>query len=137
MKKTLIILLLSISLIAVTSYSMQENKVPSPTFEQPLLITTAGQSAEVQLASVLAKRASLDFKLSKLAHPADLENIKTLVLVLGVSMKGLGAAGLDLAKEKERISTLIKEAEKKKIPILGRGSGTNLTGGFACQDARC
>lgn len=118
MKTALIILLLSISLIAFTSYSMQENKVPSPTFEQPLLITSAGQSAEVQLASVLAKRASLDFKLSKLANPADLENIKTLVLVLGVSMKGLGAAGLDLAKEKERISTLIKEAEKKKIPIL-------------------
>lgn len=118
MKKTSITLLLSLFLFTITAFSLQEKKEPSPTFEQPLLITSAGQSAEVQLASVLAKRASLDFKLSKLANPADLENIKTLVLVLGISMKGLGAAGLDLAKEKERISTLIKEAEKKKIPIL-------------------
>lgn len=118
MKKVSITVLLSLSFFAITAYSVQENKVPSPIFEQPLLITSAGQSAEVQLASVLAKRAALDSKLSKLANPADLENIKTLVLVLGVSMKGLGAAGLDLAKEKERTTTLIKEAEKKKIPIL-------------------
>jgi len=118
MKKVPIIILVSLFLFTITAFSVQERKVPSPTFEQPLLITSAGQSAEVQLASVLAKRAALDFRLLKLANPADLENIKTLVLVLGVSMKGLGAAGLDLAKEKERISILIKEAEKKKIPIL-------------------
>lgn len=118
MKKTSFTLPLLLFLFVVTAFSFQEKRVPSPIFEQPLLITSAGQSAEVQLASVLAKRAGLDAKLSKLARPADLENTKTLVLVLGVSMKGLGAAGLDLAKEKERITTLIKETEKRKIPIL-------------------
>jgi len=118
MKKVPIILLLSLSFFVIRALPLQEKRAPSSIFEQPLLITSAGQSAEVQLASVLAKRAGLDAKLSKLATPADLENMKTLVLVLGVSMKGLGAAGLDLAKEKERITTLIKETEKKKIPIL-------------------
>ena len=72
-----------------------------PKFEQPLLITSAGQSAEVQLASVLAKRAGLTYSLSKLATGQDLGESKTLALVIGASLKGLGAAGLDIDQEKE------------------------------------
>jgi len=87
-------------------------------FEEPLLISSAGQSAEVQIASVLAKRAGLSYTLEKIATIKDLENVKTLVLVLGTSMKGLGAAGLDMAKEKGRVKNLLKEAEKKNIPLL-------------------
>jgi hypothetical protein len=87
-------------------------------FEQPLLITSAGQNAEVQIAAVLAKRAGLDFSLSKLAAPEDLEGVKTLVLVLGTSLKGLGAAGLDLDKERARLLELTAAGRKKDVPIL-------------------
>jgi hypothetical protein len=87
-------------------------------FEQPLLITSAGQNAEVQIAAVLAKRAGLDYTLAKLAGPKDLAGMRTLVLVLGASLKGLGAAGLDMDKENKRVEALIAEAEKIKIPIL-------------------
>lgn len=89
-----------------------------PLFQQPLLITSAGQSADVQLASVLAKRAGLGSTLSKLATAEELENRKTVALVIGASLKGLGAAGLDVAEEKKRVSLLIEEAQKKGIPIL-------------------
>jgi hypothetical protein len=88
-------------------------------FEQPLLITSAGQNAEVQIAAVLAKRAGLNYTLSKLAGPQDLANVKTLVIVLGASLKGLGAAGLDMDKENERLSALLAEAQKNRLPILG------------------
>jgi hypothetical protein len=87
-------------------------------FEQPLLITSAGQNAEVQIAAVLAKRAGLAISLSKLAAPEDLEGVKTLVLVLGTSLKGLGAAGLDMDKERARVLELTAAARKKDIPIL-------------------
>lgn len=87
-------------------------------FEQPLLITSAGQNAEVQLTAVLAKRAGLDYVLSKLATASDLEKTKTLALVLGASLKGLGAAGLDVDKERERVTALVAEAQKRNIPIL-------------------
>jgi hypothetical protein len=87
-------------------------------FEQPLLITSAGQNAEVQIAAVLAKRAGLDFSLSKQAVAADLTNMKTLVLVLGTSLKGLGAAGLDLDKERERVIGLLSAAQKNQVPLL-------------------
>jgi len=91
----------------------------SPVFEPPVLITSAGQSADIQLASVLLKRAEIAATLVKMAMAKDLDNQKTLVLVLGASMKGLGAAGLDTNKEKERIAALLIEAKKRGIPVLG------------------
>ncbi len=87
-------------------------------FEQPLLITSAGQNAEVQIAAVLAKRAGLNYTLSKQATAVDLENMRTLVLVLGASLKGLGAAGLDMDKERERVKALITAAQKAQVPLL-------------------
>jgi hypothetical protein len=118
MKKiTLAALLLFIFLIVVI-FPQERKESASPLFEQPLLITSAGQNAEILMASVLAKRAGLESKLSKIASPKDLENMKTLVLVLGASSKGLGAAGLDLAKEKERVNLVVEEAQKKNIPLL-------------------
>lgn len=87
-------------------------------FEQPLLITSAGQSAEVQLASVLAKRAGLKYTLAKTATSEDLAGQKTVALVLGASLKGLGAAGLDTSQEKERVKTLISAAAEQGIPLL-------------------
>ncbi len=96
----------------------QDDVTSLPCFEQPILITSAGQSAEVQLASVLAKRAGLEAALSKLATVEDLVNKKTVILVLGASLKGLGAAGLDVDEEKKRIRSLIEEAEAQNIPLL-------------------
>jgi hypothetical protein len=87
-------------------------------FEQPLLITSAGQSAEVQLAAVLAKRAKLEYSLSKLATSQELQEAKTLVLSLGASLKGLGAAGLDVAQEKGRVEELLAAARKHEIPVI-------------------
>jgi hypothetical protein len=89
-----------------------------PRFELPLLITSAGQSADVQIAGVLAKRAGLTAVLSKEATVDELESIKTLALVIGVSMKGLGAAGSDPEKEKTRVTVLLEEAREKNIPLL-------------------
>jgi len=89
-----------------------------PQFEAPLLLTSAGQSPDVQLAVVLAKRAGIEHTLVKLATAKDLAGVKTLGLVVGASLKGLGAAGIDMAKEKERVQALLAEAAKKGIPVL-------------------
>jgi hypothetical protein len=102
---------------SMTQQSRGSQEAPA-LFEQPLLITSAGQNAEVQIAAVLAKRAGLSYTLSKLATAKDLENTKTLVLVMGASLKGLGAAGLDMDKERDRVTTLVSEAQKRNVPLL-------------------
>lgn len=118
MMKKIILFALFFSVLVFGLSSQEKKEDIAIKFEQPILITSAGQSAEVQLASVLAKRSGLDYSLSKTATAKDLQNIKTLVLVLGASMKGLGAAGLDMAREKERVNMLIKGAQEKNIPII-------------------
>ncbi len=113
MKKALTLSFLGLFLPTLLTASQE-----TALFDQPLLITSAGQGAEVRVVQVLAKRAGLDSQFNNTAESQDLENIKTLIIVLGVSMKGLGAAGLDKDKEKERVSRLIEEAGKIRIPLL-------------------
>lgn len=118
MKKSLFVLL-SVFAVVIVHFSFPEGvREDKPRFEQPLLITSAGQSADVQIAGVLAKKAGLTSTLSKEASEKDLANIKTLALVIGVSMKGLGAAGLDLGQETERVRGLIDAAHGHNIPLL-------------------
>lgn len=105
-------------LFSLCVFALKNGTENSPRFDLPNLITSAGQSADVQMASVLAKRAGLDSILKKTATPKDLEGVKTLTVVLGASLKGLGAAGIDVEEEKERVKELITAAQKKGIPLL-------------------
>jgi hypothetical protein len=114
-EKSILSFVLVCSVIASHLFAGQDAKA---LFEQPALMTSAGQSADGVQASVLAKRAELKADLIKFASGKDLENHKTLILVLGASMKGMGAAGLDTNKEKERIVQLLAEAKKKNIPVF-------------------
>ncbi len=118
MKKLIILLLVVLSRPEVAPAAAGQTAEPAALFEQPVLMTSAGQNAELQIAAVLAKRAGLTYTVSKLAGPRDLQGNKTLVLVLGASLKGLGAAGLDMAKEKERVAGLLEACRKNRIPIL-------------------
>jgi hypothetical protein len=118
MKKRLFVALVALFLACSMILSSQSGQQTAGLFEQPLLITSAGQNAEVQIAAVLAKRTGLNYTLAKLATAKDLENMKTLVLVMGTSLKGLGAAGLDMDKERERVTGLVAAAQKRNIPIL-------------------
>jgi Domain of unknown function (DUF6305) len=98
-------------------------QTPQAIFEPPLLITSAGQSADAVIASSLAKRAALEAALVKIATEKDLAGRKTPVLVIGASMKGLGAAGIDTAKEADRVRRLLTEAKRTSTPVLAMHLG--------------
>jgi hypothetical protein len=49
--------------------------------------------------------------------------MKTLVVVLGFSTKGLGAAGLDMAKEIARTRALMKAAKDQGVKLLAMHTG--------------
>ena len=100
-----------ILLIAVTSFSQAK-------FSEPVLITSAGQSADVKLAKLLAKRQKINAQTKLMAKSSDLAGIKTLIIVPGFSSKGLGAAGISQADELKRVQELIKKAKALKIPIV-------------------
>ena len=94
-------------------------------FSQPVLISSAGQSADVKLVKMLADRQSLNDTTILMAKPSDLSGIKTLIIVPGFSSKGLGAAGVSQQEEFERVQSLIKSANDLKIPIVMLHIGGN------------
>lgn len=88
-------------------------------FEKPGLITSVGQSSDIAIVKVrLNTQLKLGLDVKPLAQPADLAGMKSLVVVVGASAKGLGAAGLDMAKEIERATALLKAAKERGIKVL-------------------
>lgn len=89
-------------------------------FEQPLLLTDVGQGNSAKLIEVMLNRAKdIKFTSSELATATELEGMKTLVIGVGASTKGLGAAGLDQATEMARTRALIQAAKDAQIEIIG------------------
>jgi len=87
-------------------------------FKQGILISSAGQSADMKMISLMFKKMKIDAKENSTAAASDLNGIQTLILVPGFSSKGLGAAGISQEQELNRVKELVSAAEKKNIKII-------------------
>jgi hypothetical protein len=120
--------------ILAATYGSCTVAVAQETFSKPGLITSIGQSSDIAIIKALLNtKLKLGLDVNPVAKAADLAGVKTLVLVLGSSTKGLGAAGIDMDQETERTKALLKAAKDKGVRILAmhvggesrRGKGTN------------
>lgn len=96
-------------------------QTPAVKAEVPILLTSCGQSPGVGMISVILRKVGVAYDLNPLAAAADLKAkpYKTLIIVMGASLKGMGAAGIAIEDELKRASVLIEEARKLKIKIIG------------------
>jgi hypothetical protein len=86
--------------------------------QEPVLITSAGQSADALMIKVLSEKAGLEYQFDKIAPPEKVDSAKSVIIVCGGSTKGLGAANIDKEQEYQRVETLIQRAKKNKLPII-------------------
>jgi len=125
----LLIVLLSMSSFAMGGGSAVEpvvEEVKEPfifSAETPVAITPPGQAPEIAIVSLLASRINLEMKKDNFLDVDGLEGIKTLIIILGGSGKGLGSAGVDLQDEVERANRLITACKEKGIKIIGMHLG--------------
>jgi hypothetical protein len=88
----------------------------------PLLITNAGQGPGAKMARLLVQRAGVitDFDYNAEPRAADLRTkpYKTLMVVLGSTAKGLGASGITIDQEIERLNAMMAEARKLKLQVV-------------------
>ena len=88
----------------------------------PAILTSIGQSADVDIANTLCTKAGIEVTMNKNITGADLpDDCKTLILAVGGSSKGLGAAGIDADQELARTDALISAAKEKGIIVLHTG----------------
>ncbi len=91
--------------------------------ELPVALTNPGQSPESAIVGLLAKRLGLEITSENFLKPEQLEGMNSLILILGGSGKGLGAAGVDLDAEVDRANSLIEYAQENGITIIGMHIG--------------
>ena len=94
--------------------------------ETPALITSCGQSPGPTTVKVVMQRLKLVYDIDPLATAATLQAkakagtpYKSLIIVMGASLKGMGAAGIAIEDELKRAADLIAEARKEGITIIG------------------
>jgi hypothetical protein len=94
--------------------------------ELPVLITSCGQSNGPTTIKVVMQRLKMAFDIDPLATPETLQAkakagtpYKTLIITMGASLKGMGAAGIEIEDELSRAAALIAEARKEGIKVIG------------------
>jgi hypothetical protein len=93
------------------------------TAETPVAMTAPGQSPEIAIVSLLARRINFEIKIDNFLDVDGLEGIKTLIIIIGGSGKGLGSAGVDIQGEIKRAERLMAACKEKGIKIVGMHLG--------------
>ena len=95
------------------------------TISLPILMTSAGQSADVQMFNAIASRSGVEATARELVEAEDIEvgEYNTLVIVVGGSSKGLGAAGIDAEQEQARVDAIIEKLKDSVTIVVAHIGG--------------
>jgi hypothetical protein len=109
-------------LVAVVPAQAAISGAPPVKGQTPLLITNAGQGPGAKMSNLLVRRSGAvsDFDYNAEPKPADLKAkpYKTMFVVIGSTAKGLGASGITIDQEVERLTAVMAEAKALKIQIV-------------------
>ena len=90
----------------------------------PVLLTSVGQSADVDIVATHCKKIKLDVYQNNTIKAEELTGkYKTIILAVGGSNKGLGAAGIDADQELARTDALIAKAKELGMTIIAMHVG--------------
>ena len=127
----LLYFILPLALLYGSSGLYSSTQAETPATEIPILIVSCGQSPGANMIKVLVMRLGLpenppSYEMNVLATADDLKKakelsapFKSLIIVMGASLKGMGAAGISIDDEIERTSALMEEARNQGITIIG------------------
>ena len=117
------LLLVGFLLLSFSSLMAQDKPVKA---EEPVLVTSCGQSPGPMKLKVFMKRLKFDHVYDLQVVADDLvtkkkegKPYKSMIIVTGASLKGMGAAGISIDDELARTRALIAEAKKQGIKVIG------------------
>jgi len=89
--------------------------------QAPVFLTSCGQSPGAVTVGVFLRRLQMDYDLKETGTAKDLaaKPYKTIIIVTGSSLKGMGGAGVSIDDELSRAGALIAEAKKRGIVVIG------------------
>ena len=116
----------SLILVACLAWNPAQAQKPAVKLGQPVLLTSCGQSPGPLKFKVFFGRLGTDYVYNMQASASDLaakkkdgKPFKSLIIVTGASLKGMGAAKVSMEDELDRVKKLIAEAKKQGIKVVG------------------
>ena len=123
MKKVSVLIVFWLMLLMPAAFLLAQ---PKPLANPPVLLTSCGQSPGPAMIKVFLQKLNIEFELNPLATAASLNDKKasgqpygSVIIVMGASLKGMGAAGISIDDEIKRISQLIEKKKKEGITVIG------------------
>jgi hypothetical protein len=89
--------------------------------QAPVFLTSCGQSPGAVRVGVFLRKLAIDYDLKDTGSVKDLaaKPYKTIIIVTGSSLKGMGGAGVSIEDELSRAGALIAEAKKRGMTVIG------------------
>lgn len=107
-------------------FSFAADQAAAQTAGEPVLLTSCGQSPGPVRLKIFLQKQNIVFDYNLQAKADDLiakkkegKPYKSIIIVTGASLKGMGAAGVSMDDEITRTKALIAEAKKQGIKIIG------------------
>lgn len=117
MKKIYLFLFLIIIIFSpFTKAQNEENFAIHPA--QPAVVTCPGQNPDGLMVKVVLENKDINFSYQPFLQAEDINDYSTLIIAVGHSCKGVGAAGKDFDYEFERTKKLMAQAEEKNIFVI-------------------
>ena len=93
----------------------------APKAQAPVLVTSCGQSPGPLKLTVFLKKLGIEYDYKADATQKDIASnkYKTLIIVTGASLKGMGAAGVSMKDELTRTAGIIDAAKKGGVLLIG------------------
>ena len=121
-RRTCVVLLIVFAALAAAGLASDAWAQPAaPKAQAPVLVTSCGQSPGPLKLTVFLKKLGIEHDYKADATDKDLasKKYKTLIIVTGASLKGMGAAGVSMKDELARTSAIIDAAKKGGVLLVG------------------
>jgi hypothetical protein len=92
---------------------------PRYTAHPPMGITACGQASDASGLSLLSARLHIDHVFDRSMSAERLEGIRTLVVVIGGSVRGLDDRAIDESREISRVRAMLAKARRLGVAIIG------------------
>ena len=87
-------------------------------YSQPVFVTSFGQSTDAAMLDTVMKRIGVEYVYNATANAEAVKGYKTIVIAVGASTKGLGAAGISEAEETERAKAIMQAINENGAQVI-------------------
>ena len=87
-------------------------------YSQPVFVTSFGQSTDAAMLDTVMKRIGVDYVYNATANADAVKGYKTVVIAVGASTKGLGAAGISESEETERAKAIMQAIAETGAQVI-------------------